>query len=127
MGWWTKNEEVEEVVEPVDINFDRLRDEAKDHILFMLGAPVLKIELDDGQVQHALDHTQELIDFSDSGGSEEEYGLLLKEGALAFAKYMLGRVRVKFNQATAVPSDGADLVSEGLRDIEAFRIHLGLE
>jgi hypothetical protein len=147
MGFWFwRTEEVkapEEVVEltgcegccgcdcdeePVEVDIDRLREEAKDHILFMLGAPVLKLELDEKQLTHALDHAIAMIDragFSD----EEDYSLLLKEGSLAFAKYMLGRIRVKFLAASQFecPADGFVLVEEARRDIEAFRTHLGFD
>jgi hypothetical protein len=117
---------VGEPVETVTIDIDRLRAEAKDHILYMLGAPVTKLELDDLQVKHALDYAVELIDYA-GFGDEEEYSVLLKEGGLAYAKYMLGRVRVKFASQPESPADGFALVNEANRDIDAFRIRLGLE
>lgn len=137
MAWWNfwvKSPAVEsddccggcEYAEPVELDIDRLRAEAKDHVLFMLGAPVTKLELDEAQLKHALDYTAELIDFA-GFSEEEEYSLLLKEGSLAYAKYMLGRVRVKFASQPESPADGFALVNEANRDIDAFRIRLGID
>lgn len=128
MGWFWKETEtvLENRVEEIEIDLGPLREQAKEHVLFMLGAPVIKLEIDDGQLTHAIDYAQELVDHA-GFNDETEYVLLLKEGSLAFAKYMLGRVRVKFATNPNAPADGFELINEANRDIEAFRIRIGLD
>jgi hypothetical protein len=97
----------------------KIREEAKDHILLMLGAPVIKIELDATQIDHAIRYAEELIDcFGFSG--YDHFSFLLKEGSLAYAKYMLGRIRVKYINTAPSPDDGFALVNEGRRAIHHF-------
>jgi hypothetical protein len=100
-----------------DFTITKGRNAAKDHILYMLGAPVLKIELDDAQVEHAIDVAHEQIY---GKYYDNEYLIFLKDGALAYAKYMLGRLRSKYD-AEHGPSDGRSLVSEAISDISTFK------
>lgn len=110
----------------IDINIDHLREKAKNHIHFMLGHPAVKLELDETQVTYAIDHAQELIDYDGCYGSEEEYGLLLKDGSLAFAKYMLGRIKTAKPVHPSDEEGGFELINEGLQGIKNFHNNLDL-
>jgi hypothetical protein len=50
--------------------------------------------------------------------------MLLKFGSLAYAKYMLGRIR---SSRVVLGEDGVGLVEEGLDDIKSFRKYLGIK
>ncbi len=93
--------------------------EVKDYILLMLGAPVVKIELDDQQLK--LCCTQAMEEIEESPYIIEKSKI--KQGALAFAKIMLGRVRSKFQPPPGTLSaiDGATLLEEGERDLWNWR------
>jgi hypothetical protein len=105
--------------EGLDVNIDQERSSARKHINYMLGGPVISIELDDQQIKHAVDLAEAEIDMV-GARSVEEYSMLLKFGSLAYAKYMLGRIRIKRHAG----ADSIRLVEEGLSDIKSFRKYL---
>lgn len=84
------------------------KQQTKDYILMMLGAPVCKIELEDGQLDAAYDHTKEMFDrVSESKG----IGLLNMDGfgpevfkniMLAKCTIMLGHARRKYQDLNAL-------------------------
>lgn len=114
------------------------REEIKVYILTMLGAPVLKIELTDEQVNLCIDRTCKFMAKSNnvSGWDDGKKVLEAQDGALAHAKLMLGRVRDKFghtgakgvktkpNQPVTNPIfvlDGPVLLDEGERQYENWK------
>jgi hypothetical protein len=112
-------EEIEALVAPI-------REKAKDHILFMLGAPVTSIELSEVQIEHAIFYAEKIID-QGSFFNWDEFQILLNEGSLAYAKYMLGRIRVKFGSQEGSPDDGFALINESEIDMERFHKRLGVD
>lgn len=118
-----------------DFSDAKLRDDIKDFILKMLGAPMVKIELDDQQLTMCIDRTAEFMASSEKveAWSSAQKKVVLQDGALAHAKMMLGRVRTKYGAlvtgtkgvkskpnsplgANALfPTDGQVLLSEGER------------
>jgi hypothetical protein len=96
-------------------------EEVKDYVLLMLGAPVVKIELDEQQIKHCFDTAvHEVMECPVVVPSS-----MVSRGALAFAKVVLGRVRSKYVNTNA-PSimDGATLLAEGERDLYNWRQEL---
>ncbi len=102
-----------------------------DYILLMLGAPVVKIELDQRHLDLAYDETKAIFE---QVGQIKGLGVLNKDGcgqeqfkkmALARAKVMLGYVRRKYNAlGNAYALDGSDLVEEGSIDLSNSLEHL---
>lgn len=117
MSWFWSEEKVECEISDEDI--EKLRKDAKTHITHMLGEPAIKLELDETQIYYAIDHAIELIDYVGIK-NEKEYSILFKSLSLAFATYMLGRIRVKLAVNSEVSADGFSLINEANRDIEAF-------
>jgi hypothetical protein len=80
--------------------------QVRDYVLLMLGAPVVKIELDEEHLElcvtKAIEDTNKAIHRTNS--------TLTKMGALALAKIMLGRIRGKYKK---VPGPGSDMVLDG--------------
>ena len=100
-----------------------------DYILLMLGSPVVKIELDSQNLDHAVKVAANVIrvfgEMSTKTLSDEMQQKLLQEGAFAYAELMLGHIRRKYS--TSVESegfkcslDGQQLVNEGLNAIQIF-------
>lgn len=107
-----------------------MKQEIKDYVLFVLGAPLVKVELDDRQLDCAVDMALETVAvfsvFSESAKADWKKitAWLAKKGALAYAKLMLGHVRRKFSVVPSpsgcVALDGQQLVEEAYRDLQAF-------
>lgn len=74
------------------------RKKMRNFILLSLGAPVVKIELDDQQLDLCINRICDLMDQSPKAEdySESHWLMIAQDGALALAKIMLGRVRAKF-------------------------------
>lgn len=105
-----------------------VRNSIKEFIMLMLGAPLVKIEMDDAQLSLCVDRTCDMMLLSDEPESWGE-GLLLmvaQDGALAHAKLILGRIRSKYESAPkgvttivdsgsnlVFPADGRELLVEG--------------
>lgn len=88
-----------------------------DYILLMLGAPVVKIELDKAQLELCFELAKKhlSVPVPDPEKLDEtqtkRYELLLREGSLIHAKMILGRIRSKFK---SVPGPGKkDLLLDG--------------
>lgn len=77
---------------------DTVHDCIKDYILLMLGAPVVKIELDETQISMCINRTCQLMSSvaKVSDWSEKVQLMFAQEGALAQAKMILGRIRAKY-------------------------------
>ena len=72
----------------------------KDYVLLMLGAPVVKIELDPMQLDAAVNLSIEMVE-AHMGHALVPLGWyreLVRMGALARAKIMLGRIRSKYDE-----------------------------
>jgi len=95
--------------------------------MLMLGAPVIKIELDEKQLMCAIEEALSRLTF----WAGEEYlvehpghtEMLVKDGALAYSKAMLGRVRYKFSENNLV-IDGEQLLEEASEEIYNWNIDL---
>jgi hypothetical protein len=122
-------------------NNPELREGIRDFVLKMLGAPLVKLELDDQQVALCIDRTCELMASSKNveAFSAGRKKMIVQDGALALAKMMLGRARTKFGvQGTGTkgvkskpqtslsasvmfPVDGNTLLAEGERQYEDWK------
>ena len=92
-----------------------------DYILLQLGAPVVKVELDQQQISLCYDKAVEEIENS----PYVERPSTVMDGALAYAKTILGRVRSKYHN-DASPMDGPSLMAEGERDLLRWREKIGI-
>ena len=97
---------------------NKYKDRAKDHIKFMLGAPVIKVELDETQLDHAVDYSESYMDLY---GVKNEH--LLADGAYYHAMIMLGHVRGKYglSPATGDAIKPIDLVKEGMEWLDHWK------
>jgi hypothetical protein len=121
------------MVKKYELSDPEVRENIKDYILLMLGAPVVKIELDDKQVDLCVNRTCDMMDTSErvSKWSNSFKLMVAQDGALAQAKLILGRVRSKYGligakevktkpkstktQPVFQPLDGDKLLEEGER------------
>jgi hypothetical protein len=120
MCWFTKKSDPTPALPEAPFDMEVLKGKARDHICLMLGFPVINMELDKLQLAHAVEYAQELICYAKLQ-KQADYSVLLKEGGLAFAKYMLARIRINTGK------DDGNMLSEALRDIDAFRIKLKID
>lgn len=108
-----------EELKPVYVDFFEERpklqeifDQVQEYVLLMLGAPVIKIELTAEQLKFCIRLVVDIIDAHKPNGllPAPVYIYLVREGALAHAKIILGRIRSK-----SLPglNDGETLLSEG--------------
>ncbi len=121
----------------IELSDAKVRDNIKDFVLLMLGAPVVKIELDENQLALCVNRTCEMMETSSRVAKWNDSLRLMvaQDGALAQAKLMLGRVRAKYgyfdtkgvrskSKATTnniVPLDGQQLLQEGERQYQAWQ------
>jgi hypothetical protein len=106
------------------------RKTVKDYVLLMLGAPVVKIELDEAQLDLCVDQAQMKVDIRMNRAEWDQvesdiYLSLVQEGALVYGKMILGRIRSKFHGAPncnpAIPAmDGPALLEEAYGDLERW-------
>ncbi len=98
------------------------KQQTKDYVLLMLGAPVTKVELDDKQLDAAYDQTNEL--FTKVAASKglgvlnmDGYGAeVFKNIVLAKATIMLGHIRRKYHEIPGtieIELDGDEMAKEG--------------
>jgi len=99
--------------------------ELKEYIMLMLGAPVISIELDEKQIDLAIEETYRRLDiwapktlFEDNPKLAER---LIKDGALSYAKSILGRVRGKFSSEK---TDGLILSEEAYEEIHDWNAEI---
>lgn len=104
------------------------KEKVKDYTLLMLGVPVVKVELDDQQIDFAYNSTLELFNEIARGkglASISDLGVnainAFQSIALAKATIMLGRIRSKWNPVPGpegdIHMDGSALVEEGKCDL----------
>ena len=114
--------------------------EIKDYVLLMLGAPVVKVELDESQLELCVSRVCDFMDQSAvvAGWEESRKVMEAQDGALAHAKLMLGRIRNKFRvdpkgvtltstpdgAIHSLPADGERLLDEGEREYKAWRANV---
>ncbi len=96
------------------------------YILLMLGAPVIKIELDEMQVHQAIDEAASRIetwDLDETLWEEGLYEMVLKDGALAYAKRILGHIRRMYVNVDdkGLSLDGMALVNESAQEIKEWQ------
>lgn len=101
------------------------KEQVKEYVLMMLGAPVVQIELDDQQLDMCYDVTvQEMNDYAVHKGLQSIDALpiighsVLRDGAVARAKMMLGMIR---NQMAGA---GRSLQREGRADYARYQRRL---
>lgn len=99
---------------------EKERAQVRDYVLLMLGAPVVKIELDEKNVDLFIEKATE-----DTMNAIHRTNLtLIKMGALALAKIMLGRIRGKYKNIPGpgdVTLDGTSLLKEGNADLVEWK------
>lgn len=105
--------------------------EIYDSILLMLGAPIVKIELDESQIDYAIKVAEEIIEDRRNKSyrknvSIEEYSTILKDLSLAKAKNILGRIRSKHIPLPSGMMDGASLIAESNYDMEIIEERLAV-
>jgi len=122
----------------IELSDPKVRGNIKDFVLLMLGAPVVKIELDENQVALCVDRTCDMMETSSrvTKWSDSLKLLVAQDGALAQAKLILGRVRAKYgfidtkgvkskSKSTTnsfVPLDGHQLLQEGERQYQSWQL-----
>lgn len=99
---------------------------AKEFVLLMLGAPVVSIELDERQLDLCVNEAIDALEahYPNALLPEGMYTRLAKDGALALAKTMLGRIRSKFSHYPGpcheICLDGETLLAEGKEGWDRF-------
>lgn len=120
--------------EPPIQDSPELRRRIKDYILLMLGAPVVKLEFTEDQLNFCYEHTLNLIHdyhtrvkrFSMTESYRAQSEDFLQRGAYAHAMVILGRIRMQQN----VPQDGRthlpaeDLYNEGKETLAEWKAWL---
>jgi hypothetical protein len=100
---------------------DKHRQKIRDYILLMFGAPVVTIELDESQLDHAIDSAHKYMEKHSAVGDE----CLLQDGAYYHAMVMLGHVRGKFGMPAMANHvnmiEPAMLVKEGLEWLDHWK------
>ncbi len=114
-----------DLMEEFGNKYEEFKEKVKDYVLLMLGAPVVKIELDPQQLDMCFQETYDDLDQHAHGiGGINALPIrgigLLKRGALARAKQMLGRVRSGVAGIVAGHVDGGWLITEGNLDLQSF-------
>lgn len=110
------------------------RDQIKDYVLVMLGAPVIKIEMDDNQLETCIQQAENLIEAYESEPTKgavltsKMKELFVREAALAYSKQCFGAIlsRPQFNPNEKVLSinNGQILRQEGISEIETIKANL---
>ena len=110
-------------------NFWLDKSEITDYVLLMLGAPIIKVELDPQNIDMAVKSANitfaAYAKMSDVTLSDAMTQKLMQEGTLAYAKLMLGHIRRKYTFMIGPDSckgklDGQLLLSDAKEDIRAF-------
>ncbi len=90
-------------------------EEIKNYVLLMLGAPVIKIELDEEQIEMSIDHARKVVsqyqEKAQKEVSESQIAQLIQEGSLANCMVILGHIRSKYSQI----DDGDGICLSGKR------------
>ena len=89
----------------------------KEYIFAMLGAPIVRLEIDDGQYNEIADRVKRVVDvYRKRNVPEDILSILEEEGLLAHVKYAIGRIRAKYTHLPGADAnlamDGKDLVAE---------------
>jgi hypothetical protein len=106
-----------------------MNEKTKEYVLMMLGAPVVKIELDEEQIAVAIASAEKYVDTAIYKGvrqpSTELRVQFVQEGALIYAKMILGRIRSKFKNPPGpnggLKMDGKDLVAEAREECDEWK------
>ena len=99
----------------------------KEFVLLMLGAPVVKVELSSQQLEAIHDYVTMVVGKYEVPEAKKEVFII--NGILAHSKYVLGRIRSKYQTVpgpndTQVALDGQQLVYEGVSDITEWKVEL---
>ena len=95
-----------------------------DIALLMLGSPVIKVELDEKQLQQIQEYVELVVNVF--GVEPDLKELAIIDGVTAYAKYVVGRIRSKYRTMPSAGDkdlelDGHALVYEALEEIDAWR------
>ncbi len=106
------------------------KENIKDFILLMLGAPVVKIELDKQQLDLIIEQSINLFEMYTNipfnSENKKMINFIQSEIALPHAKIVLGYIRRKYNSIGGnVKTDGYSLVKEGHKALNYFREEIG--
>lgn len=113
-------------------NFWLDKNKITDYVLAMLGAPIIKIELDPQNIENAVDSATNTFTayakMSERTLSDEMTRKLIQDGTLAYAKLMLGHIRRKYKNppgpSGGIQLDGQQLINEAKLDIKDFEEQL---
>lgn len=113
----------------IEKNNNKNLDQIKDYILLMLGAPVVKIELDTQHLIFAIEMTQDLIEAYETMPENHRTELLpdkmrtelLKQGSLAHAKLILGRIRSTVMASYDNIQSAEIMIKEAIHDLNKFK------
>ena len=105
---------------------DKLKNELKDFILMMLGAPINTVPLDTEQIDTCINYAFQSLEDSTGEKISEDFQLddeatnLLQIASLAYAKITLGRKSQQFKEPCVFKLEGKTLLKEGLKEKEYF-------
>ena len=96
--------------------------------LLFLGAPVVKIELDQSQLDQIQEYVEAVVEIA-GVTDDKKKELMIVDGVLAYSKLVLGRIRSKFQNFpgsgdTKIAMDGQQLVYEALSAISEWKAEL---
>jgi hypothetical protein len=104
-----------------------MEDDVKDFVLMMLGVPIVKIEIDEKALDNTIRHVRQFISVYQPNMQKDSpliYDLMVKEGSLAYVKYIVGRIRAKYptvNAPCGDMKDGLYLTREGTNEIQNWK------
>ena len=93
----------------------------------MFGVPIVKIEIDEKKIDDVIRHVNQIISVYQPNMQKDSpllYDLMVKEGSLAYVKYIVGRIRAKYpvvNAPCGDIKDGLYLTREGNNEIQKWK------
>ena len=104
----------------------KYQQQLKDYVLLLLGAPCLKIELDDKQLDACIETAIADVEsyfnkFESKNLSAGEYYNLVQRATLAKATLILSRIRGKYKGDKVIKLDAAELYKQSREDDKAWR------
>ena len=103
---------------------------------YMLGAPVLKLEINQAQLAAIYEYVVAVLATSNVALTDAQKQLVTMDGMLAYCKYVVGRIRSKYQNVPGYtahpvnegiyPCDGPELVTEALDEIASWKAKLGV-
>lgn len=97
-----------------------------DYILLMLGSPVVKVELDETQIEFTIQESIKELELRVDPVDEKarrKFLALAKQGAYIRSKHILGRIRSKYDKSgpTEMKLDGKVLLAESKEELKEWK------